>query len=64
MKNINSLQAISTEQTLTRNTLEYEFTKSVQDIASINFYRTAFKFPFRAEGKEFSPRRPFKSMRA
>ena len=34
MKNINSLQAISAEQTLTRNKLEYEFPKSVPDIAS------------------------------
>jgi len=35
MENINPLQAISAEQTLTRNALEYKFTKSVPDIASI-----------------------------
>lgn len=35
MENINPLQAISAEQTLTRNTLEYKFTKPVPDIASI-----------------------------
>jgi len=28
-----------------------------------NLYRMAFKFHFRAEGTEFSPRRPFKSLR-
>jgi hypothetical protein len=30
---------------------------------NIKLYRPAFKFSFRAEGTEFSPRRPFKSLR-
>jgi len=30
---------------------------------SVNLYRPAFQFRFRAEGMEFSPRRPFKSLR-
>ena len=35
MENINPLEAISAEHTLTRNTFEYKFTTSVPDSASI-----------------------------
>jgi hypothetical protein len=34
--NINPLQAISAEQTLSRDTFKFKFTKSVPDIASIH----------------------------